>query len=54
MAKEWLEWQAFSRHIEIRHEYNNTEKRIGARRLPVDGFHAESQTVFQSHSKLLF
>jgi hypothetical protein len=54
MAIEWLEWQAYSRGISIRHEYNNTEKRIGTRRLPGDGFHAESQTVFQFHGKLLF
>ena len=54
MAIEWLEWQVFSRHIEIRHEYNNTEKRISACRLSVEGFHAESQTVFQFHGKLLF
>jgi hypothetical protein len=54
MAIEWLEWEAHQRRIQIRHEYNNTEKRIGSRRLPVDGFHAESQTVFQFHSKLLF
>jgi hypothetical protein len=54
MAIEWLEWQAYSRGISIRHEYNNTEKRIGTRRLPVDGFHAETQTVFQFHGKLLF
>jgi hypothetical protein len=46
MAIEWLEWEARQRDIQIRHEYNNTEKRIGSRRLPVDGFHAESQTVF--------
>ena len=26
---------------------NDTEKRIGERRIPVDGFHAPSQTVFQ-------
>ena len=54
MAIEWLEWQAYSRGISIRHEYNNVEKRIGTRRLPVDGFHAESQTVFQFHGKMLF
>jgi hypothetical protein len=54
MAIEWLEWQAYSRSISIRHEYNNAEKIIGTRRLPVDGFHAESQTVFQFHGKLLF
>jgi hypothetical protein len=29
MAIEWLEWQAYSRGISIRHEYNNVEKRIG-------------------------
>ena len=54
MAIEWLEWQAYSRSISIRHEYNNAEKIIGIRRLPVEGFHAESQTVVQFHGKLLF
>ena len=54
MTMEWLEWEAQQRDIQIRHEYNNTEKRICSRRLPVDGFHAESQTVFQFHGKLLF
>ncbi len=43
MAVEWLEWQAKQRGFSIRHQYNNTEKRIGARRLPVDGFSAETQ-----------
>ena len=28
---------------------NNTEKRIGERKIPVDGFHGPSQTVFQFH-----
>ena len=54
MAIEWLEWEAHQRRIQIRYEYNNTEKRIGSRRLPADGFDAESQTVFQFHGKLLF
>ena len=54
MAIEWLGWEACQRDIQIRQEYNNTEKRIDSRRLPVDGFHAESQTVFQFHGKLLF
>ncbi|CAB4021097.1 Zinc finger and SCAN domain-containing 22, partial [Paramuricea clavata] len=53
MAIECLEWKANQRRIQIRHEYNNTEKRIGTRRLPVDGFHAESQTVFQFHGSLI-
>ncbi|XP_031574896.1 uncharacterized protein LOC116308572 [Actinia tenebrosa] len=49
MATEWLEWEAETRGIHIRHQVNDTEKRIGARRLPVDGFHGPSQTVFQFH-----
>ena len=42
---EWL--------IQIRHQYNNTEKRIGAHRLPVDGFCSETQTVYQFHGMLM-
>lgn len=51
MADEWIAWEQHQRDISIRHQLNNTEKRIGARRLPVDGFHADSQTVFQFHGK---
>ena len=47
MAIEWLEWVAYKERIHIRHQLNNTEKRIGVRKLPVDGFHAETQTVYQ-------
>ena len=42
-------WKAHEGAIFIRHQMNNTEKRIGGRRLPVDGFHGPSQTVFQFH-----
>ncbi|CAH3132563.1 unnamed protein product [Porites lobata] len=49
MATEWLEWKAHEGGIFIRHQMNNTEKRIGERRLPVDGFHGPSHTVFQFH-----
>jgi hypothetical protein len=54
MAVEWLEWQAYQRGVKIRHQNNNTEKRIGARRLPVDGFCSETQTVFQFHGKFVY
>ncbi len=54
MAVEWLEWQAYQRGVKIRHQYNNTEKRIGARRLPVDGFCSERQAVYQFHGKFVF
>ena len=49
MATEWLEWKAHEGEIFIRHQMNNTEKRIGERKIPVDGFHGPSQTVFQFH-----
>ena len=49
MAIEWLEWVAHKEGIYIRHQLNNTEKRIGGRKLPVDGFHAQTQTVYQFH-----
>ena len=49
MAVEWLEWVAHKEGIYIRHQLNNTEKRIGGRKLPVDGFHAQTQTVYQFH-----
>ena len=47
MAIEWLEWVAHQDRIHIRHQLNNTEERIGDRKLPVDGFNVESQTVYQ-------
>ena len=53
MADEWLAWEAAQRSIHIRHQLNNTDKRIGARRLPVDGFDSENQTVFQFHGKFI-
>ena len=49
MATEWLEWKTRKGGIHIRHQMNDTEKRIGERRLPVDGIHSPSQTVFQFH-----
>ena len=54
MADEWLAWVSHERRIPIRHRLNNTEKRIGDRRLPVDGFHGESQTVFQFHGNYYY
>lgn len=49
MAIEWLEYVECKERIRIRHQLNNTEKRIGDHRLPVDGFNAQTQTVFQLH-----
>ncbi len=47
LALEWLEWESSQRGIPIRHKFNHTEKRVGRRQLPVDGFH--QRTVFQFH-----
>ncbi len=47
MADDWIQWEAEKRGIRILFQLNQTEKRIGDRQLPVDGFHKESQTVFQ-------
>ena len=47
MAIEWLEWVAHQDRIHIRRQLNNTGKRIGDRKLLVDGFNVESQTVYQ-------
>lgn len=49
MATELLEWKAHEGGIHIRHQLNDTEKRIGERRLAVERFHSPSQTVFQFH-----
>ena len=49
MAMEWLEWKAHEGGIHIHHQMNNAEKHTGERRIPVDGFHGPSQTVFHFH-----
>ena len=45
----WLECVALKEQIHVRHQLNNTEKRIGDRKLPVDGFNPQTQTVYQFH-----
>lgn len=52
MATKRLELEAHQRNIVIRHNMNDTKKRIGNRQLPVDGFHGPSSTVFQFHCKI--
>ena len=46
---EWLEWVMKEEGVDIRHEFNGKEKRIGRRQLPVDGWCQETQTVYQFH-----
>ena len=46
-AQDWLDWEAHNRGVHIRHEGNNTEKRLGPHMLPVDGWCAETKQVFE-------
>lgn len=49
LALEWLEFTSAKEGIEIRHQFNGKEKRVGMRRLPVDGWCKETQTIYQFH-----
>ena len=47
MAIQWLEWESKQSGYHIRHQGNDKEKLIGQRRLPVDGFCKETNTVYE-------
>jgi G:T-mismatch repair DNA endonuclease (very short patch repair protein) len=47
MVIDWLEWEAKNTGQHIRHQSNDKEKVIGRRRLPVDGFYKETNTVYE-------
>ena len=47
MAIEWLEWEAQKTGHHIRHQGNDKEKVIGQRRLPVDGYCKDTNTVYE-------
>jgi G:T-mismatch repair DNA endonuclease (very short patch repair protein) len=47
MAIEWLEWDAKNTGYHVRHQGNHKEKVIGRRRLPVDGYVKETNTVYE-------
>ena len=49
LAMQWLELVGPDKQVQIQHKYNGGEVRIGPRQLPVDGYCAESKTVFQFH-----
>jgi len=48
-AHAWLDHVGRQLGIVIRHDRNYKEKRIGRHGLPVDGYHEETNTVFQFH-----
>ena len=46
---EWLEWESFRTDHVTRHQFNRSEKRLGKRRLPEDGWCKETKTAYQFH-----
>jgi G:T-mismatch repair DNA endonuclease (very short patch repair protein) len=47
MAIDWLEWEAKNTGQHIRHQGNDSEKLIGMKRVPVDGFCRDTNTVYE-------
>ena len=47
MAIDWLEWEVKNTGQHIRHQGNDSEKFIGMKRLPVDGFCRHTNTVYE-------
>ena len=46
-ADEWLAWASHQRGVSLRTRLNDTEKRLGDRQLPVDGFDPSTGTAYQ-------
>jgi G:T-mismatch repair DNA endonuclease (very short patch repair protein) len=47
MVIEWLEWETQQSRYHVRHHGNHKEKVIERRRLPVDGYVKETNTVYE-------
>ena len=47
LAREWLEWVAFTEGKFIRHKFNGQERSLGDRHIRVDGF--DGQNAYQFH-----
>ena len=47
MAINWLEWEANNTGQHIRHQGSDSEKLIGMKRLSVDGFCRDTNTVYE-------
>ena len=48
-AQEWMECLNLSRGLQLQHETNGSEKRVGRSGLPVDGYDRERGTAYQYH-----
>ena len=46
-AREWLEWVQFTKKIQLQHQHNGKEHRVGKRNLPLDGWDPTTKTAYQ-------
>ena len=46
-ADEWLAWEGHKSNVVLRTHLNNTEKRLGDKQVPVDGYDPDSRTVYE-------
>ncbi len=50
MANEWLMWlMNCNSCLQIQHQFNGREKKVGSKQIPVDGFDLQTNTVYQFH-----
>ena len=47
IADEWLAWESHRRGVTLRTRLNDTEKRLGDRQVPVDGYDPSTNTPFE-------
>ena len=52
MVREWLEWTMHSNNIHVQHKFNGKEQVLGQRHIRVDGWNAQTKTVYQFHGCL--
>jgi G:T-mismatch repair DNA endonuclease (very short patch repair protein) len=48
-ATEWLKWLQYKKCLNLVTAINNREKRLGKRKIPVDGWDAATNTAYQYH-----
>jgi G:T-mismatch repair DNA endonuclease (very short patch repair protein) len=53
MAIDWLKWEAKNTGQHIRHQGNDSEKLIGMKRIPVDGFCRDTNSVYEFQGCIL-
>ncbi|XP_070178816.1 uncharacterized protein, partial [Littorina saxatilis] len=52
MAREWLKWTMHENNIHLQHKFNDREQVLGQHHICVDGWDAQTKTVYQFHGCL--